>query len=125
MADQAKLFDNEILNYIDNHLLLKYIDFLLETDMMNTQNILSTKKIILFKTYLFEEQELFLNNHKDQNQGENQNIAERRNAVLKLEQELKSSIENFLSLTENFRRGGTVDPTFSVHKKIVIGFNLD
>jgi hypothetical protein len=125
MADQGRLFDNQILKYIDNHLVLKFMDFVLETDKSNTQNLLTTKKEILFKTYLFEEQENFLNKHKDLNQGENEKIVEKRSALLKLEQELKSSIENFLSLTENFRRGGSVDPTFSVHKKIVIIINLD
>ncbi len=122
MGDRTP-FDNEILKYVDTHLLLKYIDFLSAQDKSAT--LLEYKKESLFRTSLFDEQENFLKEHKDLDQGESEKISERRTKSSKYEDELKTSIKGFLNLVENFRKANKIDTSSTMHKKIVLFINLD
>lgn len=118
MSSNQSLKD-EILQYIDPHLVLKVIDFELgQCGGSEKQELLQLKKQTLLKTSLFEEQAKFTSENKSLGD-ETGAIEVKKQQVVKLEDETKDNIKGFLNLMENFRKSNNFDTSSSMHKKIV------
>merc|ERR1711976_23378 len=93
-----RMTEQEILKFMDAHLILQVLHF---------HTLDEQKRETLKKTSLFDQME------------QSSDVVKNKEILQKQEEDLKSSINGFLNLIENFRRTGNFDASASIHKKII------
>jgi hypothetical protein len=114
--------ENEILKFLDSHLVLRVLDFNLAKHGADNEILLKKTKQTLFKTLLFDQQIQFLNEHPslvDSGEDYVAKISAVKETQSKNEEQAKQSIVGFLNLIENWRKNNNFDMSSSISKKIV------
>lgn len=112
----------EYLKFIDVHLSLKVIDFLLSKNPSDSEKkeLLSLKANQLLQTKLFEEiQKFFEENPSLKNEEKLSKINNQKNSLKENENNLKDLIFGFTNMINNMKENPDFDFTTPINKKIV------
>jgi hypothetical protein len=111
----------EYLRFIDVHLSLKIIDFLLKNSNQEDKNqLLTLKANQLLQTKLFKEIENFLEENPLFKKEDNfTKVISTKNSIKETEENLKNEIFGFLNIIKNMEENEDFDFTSLINKKIV------
>jgi hypothetical protein len=117
----------EYLRFIDVHLSLKIIDFLLNISNSNQEDkneLLNLKANQLLQTKLFKEAENFFEENPLLKKEENYTkLISLKNSIKEAEDNLKDEIFGFLNIIKNMEENDDFDFTSLINKKIVNKIN--